>query len=306
MKSKSIFFLLLCFYLQATEILITPIPQHLAYNKEKANIGKMLFFDSALSRDKSISCSSCHKPSHAYSDKLDKSIGIFGQKDIVQTPTILNSTFNFKQFWDGKADNLKQQVNITLHNKIEMGMNKRSIVEAVDKNIFYKNSFYKIYNTHKITYEMIVDSLAEFQKSLITPNSKFDRYLKNRTKLTKKEQNGYRLFKKLGCITCHNGINIGGNSFQKIGIIFKYKNCSNDRYGITHNEIDRCVYKIPTLRNIALTSPYFHNASAKTLEKAIETMSYYNLGYRLDKDSVIDIKSFLETLTGKIPNIGTK
>ncbi len=282
--------------------LITPIPTNIKYNQQKANIGKMLFFDTILSKDRKISCASCHKPNNGWADKKDFSVGIFGAKDIVQTPTILNSTFNFRQFWNGKAKNFKEQIDITLHNPIEMGMTKILVEKRVNQSREYKDIFLKVYHKDFISYKMVIDTIIEFQKALTTPNAKFDLFLQNKAKLTTKERQGYRLFKKLGCITCHNGVNIGGNSFQKIGLIFKYNNCEADRYQLTKKEFDRCVYKVPTLRNIELTAPYFHDASAKTLKKAIEYMAHYNLGYIIKDSEIESIESFLKTLTGKIQN----
>ncbi len=279
--------------------LITPIPKEIKHDKQKAKIGKILFFDTRLSKDKKISCASCHKPSNGWSDNKKVSTGVFGQKDIIQTPTILNAVFNFREFWNGRAKNLKEQVDITLHNSIEMGMDKKSIEKRVNGIKSYKDMFKEDY----ISYKMIVEAIAEFQKTLITPEAKFDRYIEGKIKLSKDELNGYETFKRLGCITCHNGKNVGGNSFQKIGIIFKYDNCPNDRYSITKNSIDKCVYKVPTLRNIALTPPYFHDGSSKTLKSAIEKMAYYNLGYIIDEKETKNIEKFLKTLTGNSPKL---
>lgn len=298
MRIFIILFVVVSFLSSSYAGLITPIPKDTKYDKEGAKIGKILFFDTMLSKDKKISCASCHNPSTGWADRRKRSIGVYGQKDRVQTPTILNSVFNFKFFWNGRADNFKEQINMTLHNKIEMKMDKVLIEKRVNSSKLYK----KLYKSNNITYDMIVDSLKEFLKSKITPDSKFDKYIKKEIKLTNEEQKGLELFKKLGCITCHNGVNVGGNSFQKIGIIFKYKSCSDDRYSITKNIEDKCVYKVPTLRNIELTEPYFHDGSAKTLKEAIEKMGYYNLGYILNENEMDSIESFLKTLTGKQVN----
>jgi cytochrome c peroxidase len=152
---------------------------------------------------------------------------------------------------------------------------------------------------------LVFDAIAEFEKALITPNSKFDLYLKGKAKLSKKEKEGFLLFKRYGCITCHNGINLGGNSYQKIGVVIKvYKMPRGlDRYEVTKNPDDKYVYKVPTLRNIALTYPYFHNGSVKTLKEAIKLMGYYNLGIYLRDDEIDKIEAFLKTLTGKKPKI---
>jgi cytochrome c peroxidase len=184
-----------------------------------------------------------------------------------------------------------------------MNIKNKSIEKKLNHSAFYSRLFRQIYHTDKITYAMFADAIAEFERSLITPDSKFDLYLKGRAKFSKLETRGYVLFKKYGCITCHNGVNIGGNSFQKMGIIFPIKKCVGDRYEVTHNPFDKCVYKVPSLRNIELTAPYFHNASAETLSDAVQKMAYNNLGFKIDKEGVKAIVAFLKTLTGKTPEI---
>jgi cytochrome c peroxidase len=151
----------------------------------------------------------------------------------------------------------------------------------------------------------VIDAIVEFEKALVTPNSRFDRYLRGEAALSKTEMEGYRRFKAYGCVTCHNGINIGGNSFQKMGLFvpYAYDEKVEDRYAVTQQSRHKNVYKVPTLRNIALTAPYFHDASAKTLKKAVQKMSYHNLGTDLDEEDVELIVAFLETLTGEKPKV---
>ncbi len=296
---KRIIFIIFLKYLYAFN-LITPIPEHIKIDKQKAKLGKYLFMDSRLSADKKVACISCHKPNEGWADKRRVSIGVFGKKGRVNSPTILNAVFNFRQFWNGRVKSLKEQVFGPLHTTFEMNMSKKDVEKFVNKNSFYKKLFKKIYHTNYITADMVADAIAEFEKSLITPNCKYDLYLKGKAKLTPLEMRGKILFKKYGCITCHNGVNIGGNSFEKMGLIIPYKNCIDDRYEITHNVLDKCVYKVPTLRNISLTAPYFHDGSAKTLKEAISNMGYYNLGIRLKLDEVKAIEAFLKTFTGEL------
>ncbi len=281
--------------------LIVPIPENAPYNKEKAKLGKYLFFDTLLSRDKTVSCASCHNPKFGWADKRAVSIGVYGRKGFIQSPTVLNARFNFVQMWDGSCKNLKTQINLPIHNTFEMDMTNKLVEKRLNNSKFYKKEFQKIYHTKYITFDMVKDAIAEFEKALYTPNCKFDLYLKGKAKLTKEEKKGYMLFKVYGCIICHNGVNIGGNSFQKIGVIHPIKDCIGDRYSLTHNPADKCVYKVPTLRNIALTAPYFHDASAKTLLDAVEKMGYYNLGINIPIKDAKSIVKFLKTLTGKKP-----
>ena len=293
-------FLIISVFLLADN-LIVPIPENAPFNKQKAKLGEILFFDPILSKDKTISCASCHNPSQGWADKRKVSIGVYGRKGIIQSPTILNSRFNFRQMWEGSCKDLKQQIHFPIHNTYEMDMTNKLIEKRLNASKKYKKLFKKIYHKNYITYDMVANAISEFEKALYTPNSKFDLYLKGKAKLSKSEQKGYMLFKSYGCIICHNGVNVGGNSFQKVGVIHPIKNCIGDRYSLTHNPADKCVYKVPSLRNIALTAPYFHNASAKTLLDAVEMMGYYNLGIKIPKNDAKNIVSFLKTLTGQKP-----
>ena len=280
---------------------ITPIPQTIHYDNKKAELGKKLFFDTSFSKDKKISCASCHSPLFYGADPRKVSIGVFNKKGIIQSPTVYNSIYNFRQFWNGRAKNLEEQIDGPIHNPVEMGINERIVVNILNKK--YKVQFYKIYNTYNIKYYMFKDVIAEFEKSLITPNCKFDKWLRNEIKLTKLEKDGYFNFKKLGCITCHNGINVGGNSFQKIGVIHKIDNRIGDRFSFTKKEEDKYLYKVPSLRNIAKTAPYFHTGEENNLSKAISLMAYYNLGLNLTDYQIKSIRAFLETLSGETPKI---
>lgn len=286
---------------------ITPIPQTVPYNKAKAALGEKLFADPILSRDKTVSCLSCHSFSHGGTDGKAVSTGIGNQKGHMNAPTILNATFNFAQFWNGRAVDLHEQALGPIHNPIEMGLTGTQASQRINNHPYYRKAFEKLYGDSPVTISKIADVIAEYEKSLITPNSKFDRYLEHKATLTPSERNGYQLFKTLGCITCHNGINIGGNTFQKMGAVIpvQRKEHIDDRYAITKREMDKNVFKVPTLRNIALTAPYFHDGSAKTLKEAIGTMSFHNLGIQLTPAEINDIVAFLSTLTGELPKNDT-
>ncbi len=285
---------------------IVPIPLHVKVNKQKALLGEKLFMDPILSSDKTVSCLSCHNIFTAGgADKRRFSLGVGGQKDNIHSPTVLNAVYNFKQFWNGRAENLAQQVNGPLHNPVEMNMTDSLIEKRLNADKYYKKLFYKVYKTRYITYKEVTDAIVTFEDALTTPNCKFDRYLRGKATLSKQQMRGYKDFKHLGCITCHNGINIGGNMMQKAGIfhtVFEKKKYP-DLYSITKNAHFINVYKVPTLRNVALRAPYFHNGSAKTLYNAVMDMGYYQLGTRLSKNQVDDIIAFLKTLTGQRPVI---
>ncbi|WP_456383399.1 cytochrome-c peroxidase [Hydrogenimonas sp.] len=283
---------------------IEPIPRHVEYDTEKAELGKVLFLDAGLSSDGTVSCHSCHDFDHGGADPRPVSIGVHGKEGNVNSPTVFNSYFNFRQFWNGRARNLKEQVNGPIHNPVEMDMLSEDIEKYLRSSDFYIEAFQKIYHRSP-RYEDMIDAIVEFEKALFTPDGRFDRYLRGETELTMEETKGYRLFKIFGCITCHNGVNVGGNSFQKFGLIipFPWKEGVPDRYDVTGDPKDKNVFKVPTLRNIELTAPYFHDGSAKTLREAVKKMAYHNLGFELNEEEMDAIEAFLKTLTGKRPAI---
>lgn len=167
----------------------------------------------------------------------------------------------------------------------------------------YKKEFKKIYKDG-VTQNNLIESIVEFEKALITPNSKFDKYLRgDSTAITAQEKRGYEIFKEAGCISCHNGVNVGGNMFQKVGLMVPYKSGSKGRYNLTLRERDKFVYKVPSLRNIELTAPYLHDGTVQTLRDAIIFMREYQLDIIETDSEVDDIEAFLKTLTGEMPEI---
>jgi cytochrome c peroxidase len=302
---KKIFLMIFALYLFAEPI--RPVPKFALFDKNKALLGKMLFFDPILSRDNKISCVSCHMPSCGGADCRQFSIGVYGRIDRpMNSPTVYNAVFNCWQFWNGRAKTLAQQAEMANHDKDEMDMDKKTLEKRMNSNPKYKALFKSVYKTDYITDKMVYDAIAEFEKALITPNCRFDRYLRGeKNVLNEKEKRGYFLFKAYGCITCHNGVNLGGNSFQKLGIFIEGIKIPRglDRYYVTKREDDKYVYKVPTLRNIALTAPYFHDGSISTLKEAIVLMGKNNLGIKIPPKDVEDIEAFLKTLTGEEPEI---
>ncbi len=216
-----------------------------------------------------------------------------------------NAKFNFVQFWDGRAKDLQEQAEGPIHNELEMNSNFKEVIEKLKKDISYSNHFELLY-PDGITAMNITNAIAEFEKALTTPNARFDKYLRgDKNALTEQEIKGYHSFQNYGCISCHNGVNIGGNLFQKLGIIkdFDLSPIEFGRYDVTREKKDIMVFKVPSLRNIALTAPYFHDGSIPTLKDAVETMIRYQIGTVLFEDDVENIVAFLHTLTGEIPNI---
>lgn len=303
MKKGVLSFLLILFFVEFLkgEDLFLPLPNKVEANQDKVKLGKRLFLDTMLSKDDTISCASCHSLSNYGVDSLATSFGIDGQKGLINAPTVYNSSFNFVQFWDGRAKDLKEQAKGPIVNPIEMGSDFDEVISKLSNDIEYKNDFDKIYKDG-ITVDNIADAIAEFEKTLITPNSKFDKYLRGEEKLNEDEMAGLELFKSKGCIACHNGINIGGNLFQKIGVFANFKRGAHHlgRYNVTQKEDDKYFFKVPSLRNVAKTAPYFHDGSIETLDKAVEKMAFYQLGRKLKKEEIDKIVKFLHTLTGEI------
>lgn len=294
---KLFIFFIFTFFLNATNI--TPIPQKIDFDYNKAILGKKLFFDTLLSKDNSISCSTCHDLNNGGDDGLSFSFGVEGKKGNVNAPTVLNAIFNFRQFWDGRAKDLKEQAKGPIENPVEMAHSFKNLIRSLEKTE-YESEFKKIYSDG-ITEYNIVDALAEFEKTLITPNSRFDKFLLgDENALSKDEKEGYEIFKNKGCIACHHGVNIGGNHYNKFGA-FSYISSDNfGRYNITKKEEDKFYFKVPSLRNIELTAPYFHDGREDSLKKAVETMAFVQLGRPITEDEIDKIVSFLKTLTGQV------
>ena len=298
MKLIVIIFILLCDVIARD---ITPIPLEVTdVNPAKAKLGKKLFFDPILSKNNTVACVSCHILSEGGDDNKRVSIGINGHKGNINSPTVLNARYNFVQFWNGRAKNLQEQALQPIVNPVEMGNNYKNLVKTL-KNSPYKAKFDSIYKDG-VTKDNVANAIAEYEKTLITPNAPFDRYLRgDKNAITKVQKEGYELFKSKGCISCHNGINIGGNLYAKFGAIKETKSKSLGRYEITKNPLDKYFFKVPTLRNIELTSPYLHDGRYKTLNDVVKFMIEYQLGREAKQSDIDKIVAFLCSLTGKLP-----
>jgi cytochrome c peroxidase len=286
--------------------LIVPIQAPQLTNKEKILLGKKLFFEPLLSQDNTVSCATCHNLDQGGDDNLQFSVGVNQKIGKINSPTVFNVKYNFVQFWDGRAKDLKEQVAVPIHDPLEMNSNFEQIIEKLNGHKTYVHAFKTVYND-TIKQEHIIDAIVAFENVLVTPNARFDQFLKgNKAALTQTEKKGFVLFKEYGCIACHNGVNLGGNLFQKVGIFksFSYKNDNYlGRYNVTKDENDKYFYKVPTLRNIELTAPYLHSGELKTLPEAIEFMLKYQVGIKPSQKEVHAIHAFLKTLTGEKPAV---
>jgi len=284
---------------------IQPVPFSYDNNRAKTDLGKMLFFEPRLSKSGWITCNSCHNLSTGGADNLPTSIGHKWMLGPINSPTVLNAKFNLAQFWDGRAKDLKEQAKGPIANPMEMASNHQLAAEVLQSIPEYAQRFKNVYGEEKITIDNVADAIAAFEETLVTPNSRFDVWLRGYDKITKEEEDGYILFKEKGCIGCHNGFGVGGNAFRKFGIAKPYDKDTQTlgRYNVTKNEKDKYVFKVPLLRNIELTAPYFHNASTWSLNEAVNVMAEYQLGTKLTDDETNKIVAFLKTLTGDQPEI---
>ncbi len=285
---------------------IQPIKAAKITEPAKVELGKKLFFDPRLSKSGFISCNSCHNLSMGGSDNLKTSIGDKWQKGPINSPTVLNSRNSLAQFWDGRAKDLKAQAGGPIANPGEMAMTHDLAVDMLRSIPQYVSEFKTVFGNDKLTIDEVTAAIAAFEDTLVTPNSRFDQWLKGNKKALKPDElAGYHLFKKNGCIACHNGVNVGGNSFQKMGTVesFATTSTAEGRAGVTGQEADRFRFKVPSLRNVELTYPYFHDGSADTLPQAVNTMSRLQLGRAFSDAENAQIVAFLKTLTGDQPKL---
>lgn len=293
---------------QWTNEAIRPVQDSVPVDMRKVILGNLLFHDVRLSADNTVSCSSCHGLNTGGVDNRPFSEGVGGQHGGVNAPTVFNALYNFVQFWDGRAATLADQAAGPPLNPVEMAC--KSFDEICDKlkaDAAFSKAFTEVY-PDGINEANITNAIQEFEKTLLTPNSRFDKYLKgDMAALTTEELAGYDLFKKYNCATCHVGENMGGQSYELMGIKQDYFADrgteltveDNGRFKETKNERDRHRFKVPGLRNVALTAPYFHDATQATLEDAVRAMGKYEVGVDLSQQEVKQIVAFLQTLTGE-------
>ncbi len=285
---------------------IIPISDNIELDQAKVALGALLFSDPILSNDRTVSCATCHRLDLGGSNGLPMSVGISGGIQQINVPTVFNSGLNFVQFWDGRVKTLEEQVSGPIENPLEMGSSWSEVIARIKTHAIYPDKFAASY-PEGINEASISHAIAEFERSLITPNSAFDRHLKGEPNALSKDQvAGFQLFKELGCVRCHQGQGVGGNMFQRMGAKKDYFANRDDlnvhdmgRFNVTGDEFDRHRFKVPSLRNVALTAPYFHDGSAATLEDAVQTMVNYQLGRRLQPEEERLLVSFLNSLTGE-------
>lgn len=297
---------------------VCPIPESVEFDKAKAELGERLFNDGRISLDGTITCATCHVLEDGGADHADERVseGINGLKGGVNAPTVYNSEFNVRQFWNGRAADLREQAEGPATNPVEMGdQSWDQICERLSKDKALVKEFEALYPEEGLTKMTVTDAIAEFERTLITPNSRFDKYLKgDKDAITPEELLGYEKFKENACATCHTGAILGGRSFEYLNIYGDY--FSNRTYEIGYNSDDDGLksftgkvedlhkFKVPGLRNISLTAPYFHDGTFRTLEDAVKAMARYELGKDLTDNDIQSIVAFMNTLDGENPHLG--
>jgi len=300
---------------QQAKRLFKPLPEVAAdpdnpLNDKKVALGKMLYFDPRLSKDGNISCNSCHNLSTYGVDNLPTSPGDAGEHGARNSPTVLNAALHVAQFWDGRAADVEEQAGMPILNPVEMAIpHEKFLVGRLAEIPEYGDLFATAFPEEEqpLTYGNLKNAIGAFERTLLTP-SRFDRYLRGeRDVLTAEEKEGLRTFVGYGCVSCHNGVTVGGHIFRKFGLNEEYwketgsTDVDEGRFEVTGEKADRYVFKVPSLRNVTETEPYFHDGSVVDLEQAIQVMVKLQVGIELGAEEVSNLVAFLETLTGQLP-----
>jgi cytochrome c peroxidase len=289
-------------------------PPELEGNKvtdERVQLGKMLFFDPRLSASHAISCNSCHQMGLGGDDNQPTSIGHGWQRGPRNAPTVFNAVFNTAQFWDGRAEDLEQQAKGPVQASVEMANTPERAVKTMKSMPGYVERFEAAFpeSDDPVSFDNMAKALEAFQATLLTPNARFDLYMKGHEKaLSRKQKRGLKEFIETGCASCHNGVNLGGQGYYPFGLIEKpgadvLPRDDRGRFQVTKTASDEYVFRAAPLRNIAITQPYFHSGKVWSLENAVALMGLSQLGQDLSEQEVEVITAFLRSLTGDQPRV---
>lgn len=283
---------------------LTPVAPELTA-APMARLGRRLYHDVRLSGDDTVSCASCHDLAKGGDDGLKSSIGIKGSVGPINAPTVLNASYNFRQFWDGRAADLVEQAQGPVTNPLEMGAAWPAVIAKLGADATYREAFRRAFGDEAVTQARIATAIARFEETLVTP-APFDRFLLgDAAAIDEDAKRGYELFKNYGCVACHQGVNVGGNLYQKFGALQAAFEIATEadrgRQNVTQHAADAGVFKVPSLRNVALTAPYFHLGTVTRLEEAIGIMGSSQLGRTLSDEEIALIAAFLHSLTGATP-----
>lgn len=282
---------------------IPPIPEGATQSPERIELGRMLFFEPRISASGVISCATCHNPALGWTDRIPRGTGHEGQIGDRNTPTVLNSGFLEAQFWDGREDDLEGQALGPIQASIEMNMTLDQAISRLNEFEVYQEAFAEAFpgDNDPVTPRNVALAIAAFERTLNTPNSPFDRFLMgDRDALDDQQQEGMRLFVDNGCIACHSGPILSDSQFHR----FELPGSTDEgRFLVTGDDVDRFAFRTPTLRNVALTYPYFNNGSVDNLKDAVNLMGQQMLGHEFEADELESIVAFLDSLTGEMPHI---
>ncbi len=285
--------------------LFKPLPDYMGENNPGSKVidlGRMLYYEKRLSKDGTISCNSCHNLQAYGVDGEPTSPGVGGSRGGRNSPTVYNAALHAAQFWDGRSPDVEHQASGPMLNPVEMAMEKDLVEERLKAIPGYGELFAEAFPDVEdpVTLDNAATAIAAFERGLVTPGP-FDAFLKGDVKALNQDQlNGYKLFVEVGCASCHNGPGLGGRQYQKLGLKKPYETEDMGRFEVTGKERDKMKFKVPSLRNIAKTGPYFHDGSVKTLSGGISLMAEHQLGKKLSEKEVAEISAFLDSLTGEI------
>lgn len=276
-----------------------------AITQAKVDLGRMLFYEPRLSKGRDVSCNSCHDLQNYGVDGKAVSSGHSGQKGNRNSPTVYHAAGHIAQFWDGRALDVEEQAKGPVLNPVEMAMaSEGEVVQTLRSIPGYVTAFQRAFpaDTEPVTFDNMARAIGAFERKLVTP-SRWDKFLKGDDRaLTAQEMNGHHEFMHNGCATCHNGVYVGGRMFQKLGAEKPWPSEADlGRIAVTKAATDRMVFKVPSLRNVEKTAPYFHDGKTATLDEAVRLMGEYQLNTQLDENQVKQIAAWLRTLTGEIP-----
>lgn len=299
------------------QALFAPVPTAEVLIKEKQltndqiDLGRALFFEPRLSSSHIITCNTCHSIGTGGADNIPAAIGHGWQTGPRNSPTVLNAVFNAAQFWDGRAEDLKEQAKGPIQASVEMNATPKHVEDTLRSIPQYVEMFKKAYpnDDNPVNFDKMAEAIEAFETTLVTPNARFDQYLEGNTDaMNDQEINGLKLFINKGCVACHSGVNLGGQNYFPFGVFKKpgadiLPDTDKGRFTVTNTAEDEYVFRAGPLRNIALTAPYFHTGEVWDLEEAVAIMGSSQLGQELDKKDVKDITAFLHTLTGEQPQV---
>ena len=295
-------------------LIFKPLPQEAPsadnpVTQAKVELGRTLYFDTRLSKSGKLSCNSCHDLETWGVDNLPTSPGDRGQHGDRNSPTVFNAALHVAQFWDGRAEDVEAQAGMPVLNPVEMAIpGEDYLVDRLAGDPAYAEAFAAAFPEQEdpLDFDNVRHALAAFERTLLTP-SRFDDFLRGDLELADDERRGLEIFLGLGCGACHNGATVGGHIFRKFGLAEPYweltgsEKIDEGRIAVTGEDQDRCVFKVPSLRNVEKTYPYFHDGSVTTLAEALQVMARAQIGAELSATQITDLASFLATLTGELP-----